>query len=120
MELVGTLAQILIAVGIFNVWIVRYGMATSYRGGAARNMREEFAAYGLPAGFMWGIGALKIGLAIALVAGIWAPALVTPAALAMAALMLGAIAMHIKIGDPARKALPAGVMLLLSVLAAVA
>ena len=114
MDLVRTLAQIVIALGIFNVWVVRFGRPTRYRGGTAGNMREEFAAYGLPVGFMWLIGGLKIALAIALIVGIWVPALVTPAAVAMAVLMAGAIAMHVKVRDPARKAVPAGLMLALS------
>ena len=120
MELARTLAQIVIALGIFNVWVARYGKSTSYRGGAARNMREEFAAYGLPPSFMWFIGGLKLALAIALIVGIWVPSLVTPAATAMAVLMLGAVAMHVGVGDPARKSLPAGLMLALSVFVAVA
>lgn len=119
MELVGTVAQIVIALGIFNVWVVRYGRTTSYRGGTAQNMRQEFAAYGLPFGFMCLIGGLKIVLAIALIVGIWVPALATPAAIAMAALMLGAIAMHVKVGDPPRKSLPAALMLAMSVVVAV-
>ena len=81
-------------------------------------MREEFAAYGLPHAFMLAIGGIKITLAIALVVGIWVPRLVLPAALAMAALMLAAIAMHIKVSDSFRKSVPAICMLVLSLLAA--
>lgn len=43
---------------------------------------------------------LKIGAALALIAGIWLPALVLPAAALICILMLGARAMHAKIGDP--------------------
>jgi hypothetical protein len=39
------LCQVIIALGIFNVWIVRYGKETSWRGGDAINMQEEFSAY---------------------------------------------------------------------------
>jgi hypothetical protein len=38
------LCQIIIALGIFNVWIIRYGKETNWRGGEAKNMKEEFAA----------------------------------------------------------------------------
>jgi len=114
----GLVAQIVIAVGIFNVWVLRYNKATAYRGGSARNMREEFAAYGLPFEVMCLIGGLKVALALALVVGIWVPALVMPAAIGMAALMVGAIGMHVKVGDPPMKALPAVCMLGLSIVAA--
>ena len=120
MHILRLVAQIVIALGIFNVWVVRYGKATTYRGGSARNMREEFAAYGLPSWALYVVGTLKISLAIALVAGLWVPVLVRPAAVGMAVLMVGAIAMHLKVGDPAQKSLPAVGMLVLSILAAVA
>ncbi|CAN5490539.1 hypothetical protein BH09PLA1_BH09PLA1_02450 [soil metagenome] len=119
MHVIGLVAQIMIALGIFNVWVLRYGKATAYRGGPARNMREEFAAYGLPFWMMCLIGGLKITLAIALVVGIWVPVLVKPAAIGMAILMLGAIGMHLKVGDPPMKALPAVCMLGLSIVASV-
>lgn len=119
MHIISWIAQIAIALGIFNVWVLRYGKATDYRGGSARNMREEFAAYGLPIWVMSVIGGLKIMLAVALIVGIWVPALVMPAATGMAALMLGAIGMHLKVGDPPLKSLPAACMLGLSVVAAV-
>ncbi|HRK31122.1 MAG TPA: DoxX family protein [Tepidisphaeraceae bacterium] len=119
MHNLGLVAQIVIALGIFNVWVLRYGKATAYRGGSARNMREEFAAYGLPFGVMCLIGGLKVALAIALIVGIWVPTLVMPAAIGMAALMVGAIGMHLKVGDPPMKALPAVCMLGLSIVAAV-
>jgi len=48
--------------------------------------------------------------------GIWAPGLVVPAALGMAALMVAAVALHLKINDPFRKAIPAFTMLVLSLL----
>lgn len=118
MQILGLIAQIAIAIGIFNVWVVRYGKPTAYRGGSARNMREEFAAYGLPFEVMCLIGGLKIALAIALIVGIWVPSIVMPAAIGMAVLMLGAIGMHLKVGDPPMKALPAVCMLGLSLVAA--
>ena len=116
MEYVSPLLQIIIALGIFNVWLLRYGKSTGWRGGDATNMKEEFAVYGLPPWFMGVIGGLKILLAIALIVGIWVPALTNPAALGMAALMLGAIAMHFKVGDPPKRSLPAFTMLVLSLL----
>ena len=120
MKIIGQLAQIIIALGIFNVWVLRNHRATGYRGGSANTLRGEFAAYGLPSWALYVVGTLKISLAIALVAGLWVPVLVRPAAVGMAVLMVGAIAMHLKVSDPAQKSLPAVGMLLLSILAAVA
>lgn len=120
MHTLGMLAQIVIALGIFNVWLIRFKRPTEFRGGSAQNMREEFAAYGMPAAMMWIIGGLKITLAVALVAGIWWHALVRPAAIGMGVLMVGAIAMHLKVRDPATRSLPAAGMLALSMVAALA
>jgi hypothetical protein len=81
-------------------------------------MQEEFATYGLPGWFMTTIGALKITLAVCLLIGIWVPTITTPAAIGMALLMLGAVSMHVKVGDPLKKSLPAASMLLLSLIVA--
>lgn len=119
METLITVFQIIIALGIFNVWIVRYGKETNWRGGEAKNMKEEFAAYGLPAEVMFIIGGAKIILAICLILGIWVPFLVTPAATAMALLMLGAVSMHVKVKDPIQKSFPALTMLVMSLVVAI-
>ena len=113
------LVQIFIALTIFNVWILRAGKSTNYRGGAASTLREEFAVYGLPDWFRRIIGFLKILLASLLIVGIWYPPVTNYAAFGMAILMLGAIAMHLKVNDPITKALPALSMLALSLFVAV-
>ncbi len=118
MLIFGKIAQVVIALGIFNVWVLRFNRPTAYRGKAASNMREEFAAYGLPVWSMWLIGATKMALATGLLVGLGVPMLVRPCSVGMAILMVGAIAMHIKVGDRPIRALPALAMLLLSVLAA--
>lgn len=111
--------QVVIALGIFNVWLLRFGKPTSWRGGMAQNMTEEFAVYGLPAWFMKVIGALKLLLAALLIAGIWYPAVTKPAAVGIAILMLGAISMHVRVKDPLKRSLPALAMLVLSSIVAV-
>ena len=116
MRTIVVICQIVAALGLLNVWLLRSSQATPYRGGEARSMREEFQAYGLPAWFTWVIGALKIGVAIALIAGLWFPALVLPAALLLSILMLGALAMHVKVHDPVKKSLPALGMLALALI----
>lgn len=111
-------SQVVIALGLLNVWLLRTGRASPWRGGSATNMREEFAAYGLPEWAPGAVGFLKIGLALLLIAGIWLPALTRPAAMGVAVLMVGAIAMHVKVGDAPQKSLPAAVLLLLSLVVA--
>jgi hypothetical protein len=113
-------AQVLIALGIINVWLLRFGKATRYRGGTASDMKEEFRAYGLPPSAVYVIGGLKLLLAAALIIAIWVPDLRQPAAIGMAVLMLGAVTMHLKVKDAFLKSLPALAMLALSVFVAVA
>lgn len=106
-EIIRIILQVVVALGILNVWLVRASMRTAFRGGNAGTLREEFASYGLPFWFMCVIGALKVGLALALLVGIWIPRLATPAALGLGLLMLGALVMHLKVQDPIRKSVPA-------------
>jgi hypothetical protein len=108
--------QLVVGLGLLNVWIVRSRSATAYRGGDATSLREEFATYGLPAAAFVIVGVLKVASALVLIAGVWidAPVPVRIAASVVAALMVGAIAMHVKVGDPAKKALPATLMLAMS------
>lgn len=98
--------KLIVALGILNVWLLRSGKATAYRGRNAKNMREEFAVYGLPFPIFCLVGLLKIGLALALLASVWIHHLAQPAAVGMGILMLGAFFMHLKVKDPIRKALP--------------
>jgi uncharacterized membrane protein YphA (DoxX/SURF4 family) len=107
--------QCALAIGLLNVWLLRANQITPYRGGNAQTMREEFAAYGLPPLAMYLVGTLKVGAALCLIVGVWWPSLVFPAALLVAVLMVGALAMHVKIHDPIQKSVPAVVLLLISV-----
>ena len=103
--------KLIVALGILNVWLLRSGKATAYRGRNAKTLREEFAVYGLPFPVFCLIGFHKVGCAVALLASIWISGLAQPAALGMGALMLGAFVMHLKVKDPLSKALPSLVVL---------
>jgi len=105
--------QVALALVILNVWLLRVNRATSYRGGAAQNMKEEFAVYGLPPAMFYIVGALKLACAVALLVGVWAPAATVPGAAGLAALMAGAAVMHVKVKDPPKKAMPALTLLAL-------
>jgi hypothetical protein len=109
-----TILQLVVALGLLNVWVLRVGKATPYRGGESRTLKEEFSAYGLSDAVFRLVGFLKIASAVALIVGLWVPALVLPAASLVAALMVGALLMHLKVKDPAIRSLPAGLMLVMN------
>ena len=114
-RIVASVLQLIIGIGLLNVWLVRRQASTSYRGGSAQSLREEFAAYGLPVAMFYVVGALKIVSGIVLIAGVWFPLPVALAAAVVAVLMVGALAMHMKVKDPVVKTVPAVVMLVLCV-----
>lgn len=105
--------QAVVGLGLLNVWLVRAGKPTSYRGGEATTLKEEFAAYGLPVSAFFVVGALKIAAGLILIAGLWVPLPIQWAAGVVALLMVGALAMHVKVGDPAIRSLPAAAMLIM-------
>lgn len=115
MQTVLAILQIVAALGLLNVWLLRFKKSTPYRGGASSSMLEEFAVYGLPHWFAYVVGFLKVTAALCLIAGLWLHALVFPAALTVSILMLGALAMHVKVHDPLKKSLPALLMLALCI-----
>jgi uncharacterized membrane protein YphA (DoxX/SURF4 family) len=110
-----SLLQLAIGLGLLWVWLVRAPRKTAFRGGDSRSLKEEFAVYGLPPSAFYIVGTLKVAAAVALIAGLWFPILVLPAAAVIAVLMLGAVAMHFKVHDPLIKVVPAALLLLLSV-----
>lgn len=114
MSIAVLVVQVVLALVILNVWLLRVNRATGYRGGAAQNMKEEFAVYGLPPAMFYLVGALKLTCAAALLAGVWAPGATVPGAAGLAALMAGAALMHVKVKDPPKKAMPALTLLALS------
>jgi uncharacterized membrane protein YphA (DoxX/SURF4 family) len=105
---------LVVGLGLLNVWLVRSRSATAYRGGAATSLREEFAVYGLPVAVFYVVGVLKVSAGLLLVAGVWLDLPVRIAAGVVAALMVGALAVHVKVGDPVKKAIPATLMLAMS------
>jgi len=99
---------------VLNVWLFRFSKATPYRGGNAINMLEEFSVYGLSDTIAYVVGGLKILAALGLLLGLVYKKAIAPAATLMAVLMIGAIAMHVKVADEAIKYIPAGLMLVCS------
>jgi uncharacterized membrane protein YphA (DoxX/SURF4 family) len=103
--------QLVIGVSLLNVWLLRAGNSTAYRGGSAQSLKQEFAEYGLPAAMFYIVGALKVISGVILLAGLWLRLPVAFAAMVVAALMIGAIAMHTRMKDPLRKSVPAAALL---------
>jgi hypothetical protein len=108
------LIKVVAALGLINVWFLRSSLSTPFRGGAAKNLKEEFRVYGLGDSVFWFVGALKLSCAGLFLASPWFPAGAIPAAVVLFVLMLGAIFMHIKAKDALVKSFPALVMLSLS------
>ena len=99
--------QLIISIGLINVWLLRFNKATEYRGGNAKNMNEEFIAYGLPEWSMYLVGFLKVAIAIMLIVSIWIEELLFYNLIVLAALMIAAVFMHLKVKDPIKKSYPA-------------
>jgi hypothetical protein len=116
METLLTATKIIVALGIYNVWLIRPKKSTAWRGGTAKNMKAEFKAYGLSKNAFYLIGFIKISLATLIFLGIWIPFVSLFAAAGLTFMMAGAISMHIKVRDPLKKSLPALIMFILSAL----
>ena len=112
---IGLILQAIVGLGLLNVWLLRRQSATAYRGGEAKNLKDEFATYGLPAPMFYIVGGLKIICGVLLLVGLAYQPVVLPAAAVVAVLMMGAVTMHLKVRDPVSKYVPAALMLAMSV-----
>jgi hypothetical protein len=116
MKYLKELLMLVVSLLVLNVWLLRFNQETIYRGGNALNMIQEFAVYGLSETTAYIIGALKVLSATGLLVGFFYKKSIVPCASLMAALMCGAIVMHFKVDDEAIKFLPAGLMLISSLM----
>ena len=107
MILLTLMINLIIALTLLNVWLIRFNKNTPFRGGEANSMTQEFSVYGLPSWFMYLIGFLKIMFAILLIIGIWITELNFYSYISLSILMIGAIIMHLKVKDPIIKSVPA-------------
>tara|TARA_B100000212_G_scaffold338374_1_gene314792 strand:- start:137 stop:520 length:384 start_codon:yes stop_codon:yes gene_type:complete len=111
-----SLFQVVIGLSVMRVWTINFNKSTPWRGGGARNMKEEFTAYGLPLWMVYFVGILKVIFSIGLIAGLWIPELISFSASGIAIFMFFAILMHVKIKDPIKKSIPALTFMVLSLL----
>ncbi|MGB5553647.1 MAG: DoxX family protein [Flavobacteriaceae bacterium] len=103
--------KLIVGVSILNVWLLNSKKETIWRAGNAKNIIEEFAVYGLSKKVCYSIGFLKVVLSLLLIASIWFAKLENPAAIGLAILLTGSIAMHLKVRDPIKKSFPAALFL---------
>lgn len=110
--------KLITALGIFNVWVLRFNKMTEYRGGSAKSLKEEFEVYGLKLWTMYLIGAIKIIVSILfIISFIMKDAYILDELISlygsatMSLIMFGAILMHVKNQDPIKKSFPAITML---------
>ena len=45
---ISPILEVVVGLGLLNVWLVRAQASTAFRGGTAQSLREEFNVYGLP------------------------------------------------------------------------
>ena len=111
MKVLSKILSVVVGLTVINVWLFRSGKSTSYRGGNASNLMEEFEVYGLGDYFMT-IGIIKVSLAVLLLLSIYFNKLKLISSLGIAIMMLVAVYMHFSVGDELIKSMPASVMLL--------
>ena len=114
---ISKILSVFVGLTIINVWLFRAGRSTSFRGGNASNLLEEFTVYGLEDYFLI-IGIVKVSLAIVLILSLYYSKLRLFASLGIAIMMLAAVYMHMSVGDELIKSLPASSLLISSLLIA--
>jgi hypothetical protein len=110
MKVLSKILSVVVGLTVINVWIFRSSRSTSYRGGNASNLLEEFEVYGLDDYFLI-IGIIKVSLAIMLLLSLYFKKLSFFASSGIAVMMFVAVYMHINVGDELLKSMPASVML---------
>ena len=110
MKVLSKILSVVVGLTVINVWLFRSNRSTSYRGGDAASLLEEFQVYGLEDYFLI-IGIIKVSLAIMLLLSLYFNKLSFFASSGIGVMMLVAVYMHINVGDELIKSMPASVML---------
>ena len=110
MKILSKILSVVVGLTVINVWLFRSNRSTSYRGGDASSLLEEFQVYGLDDYFLI-IGIVKVSLAIMLLLSLYFKKLSFFASSGIAVMRLVAVFMHINVGDELIKSMPASVML---------
>lgn len=85
----------------------------------AQQMVDDFDRFNYPRWFMYFTGGLEVVAALGVLAGIFVPVLAVLGGLLIAATMIGALATHIRVKDPASKMAPPSVLLVLAIIVVV-
>lgn len=99
--------QVIVALTILNVWLLRANKETPFRGASAKSLSEEFQEYGLSKRAFAVTSIVKPMLAVSMLVAIFFPVLTKPTTIALAFFMLGALYMHFRVRDKLTKYLPA-------------
>ena len=110
MKVLSKILSVVVGLTVINVWLFRSNRSTSYRGGDANSLLEEFQVYGLEDYFLI-IGIIKVSLAIMLLLSLYFKKLSFFASSGIGIMMLVAVYMHVNVGDELIKSMPASVML---------
>ena len=110
MKIINRILTVVVSLTVINVWLFRSNRSTSYRGGDAASLLEEFQVYGLEDYFLI-IGIIKVSLAIMLLLSLYFKKLSFFASSGIGIMMLVAVYMHVNVGDELIKSMPASVML---------
>ncbi|MFQ3296792.1 MAG: hypothetical protein ACI9JT_001668 [Polaribacter sp.] len=118
-ELIGYLViilKIIVGASMLNVWLLQAHKATKWRGGKATSIITEFEVYGLSKQFCYFIGFLKISFAILLLASLKFESLTLTSSIGLTILLLGSVAMHVKIKDALYKSFPAALFIVMNLI----
>ena len=110
MKVLSKILSVVVGLTVINVWLFRSNRSTSYRGGDAASLLEEFQVYGLEDYFLI-IGIIKVSLAIMLLLSLYFKKLSFFASSGIGIMMLVAVYMHFNVGDELIKSMHASVML---------
>lgn len=94
-EFYASILQVVVAVSVLYVWVLRYDVVVT-----------EFAHFKLPDALRDVVGVLKIAASLVLLGIAPSAHLEVLAALTITAMMLAALAMHIRVRNPIHKMLP--------------
>jgi len=104
MEELITIAQLIIAISAYYVWVFRF-----------HNVIKEFEAFGLSDVIRNIVGASKISIATLLIVGIWHSSFILISSVLMGLFMIGAQYFHFKVKNPFIKHLPSLILLILCI-----
>ena len=111
MKVILKILIVVVSVTVITAWTYNINLDTTFRGGDATNMIEEFEAYGLNQTTMVVVGIFKVSCAIMLLFGLKYRKLILPAAGVMALFMIAAVYFHFSISDPIIPTAPSLLML---------